>query len=276
MEAPLPVERHRAIVALLADRRVVRVSALAEALGVSEVTVRRDLEALERRGLLERTHGGAVSVLRMRSEPPYLEAATSHPEEKRAIGRAAAALIQPGDTVFLNGGTTTLEVLRHLEQPGVRVVTNHLGMALEAAERDVQLILTGGRYRSPSNSVTGPFATAALRGIHASRAFIGVEGISLRHGLTTPSEAEAEVARVMIEQTAGEVTVVADHSKLGTVADLAIAPLSGVHRLVTDDGISEEYRQGLSEAGVEVVVAGAPAPAMAALAPHSSQEEGRG
>ena len=187
MEQPLPAERHRRIQELLRERRVVRVSVLSESMGVSEVTIRRDLEALERRGLLERTHGGAVATHWMRSEPGYLEAISSNTDEKRAIGRAAAAMVEPGDALYLNGGTTTLEVFRHLQASGVKVVTNHVGIALEASERDVELLLLGGHYRAPSNSVVGPFATDALRRTHATKAFIGVEGIGIASGLTTRS-----------------------------------------------------------------------------------------
>jgi DeoR/GlpR family transcriptional regulator of sugar metabolism len=231
VEQPLPAERHRRIHELLREQRVVRVSVLSEQLGVSEVTIRRDLEVLERRGMLERTHGGAV------------------------IGAAAAALVEPGDALYLNGGTTTLQVFRHLRATGLKVATNHVGIALEAADRDIELLLLGGHYRAPSNSVVGPFATEALRRTHATKAFIGVEGISVGSGLTTPVAAEAEIARVMIEQTRGRVMVVADHSKIGAVADFVIAPLEEVDALVVDEGCSEAYRQRLTEAGIDVIVA---------------------
>ncbi len=256
MEQPLPAERHRRILELLRERQVMRVVTLSELLGVSEVTIRRDLEALERRGLLERTHGGAVLVHRMRTEPRYLEAIVAHAEEKRAIGRAAAALVEPGETIFLNGGTTTLEVFRHLEAAGVRVITNHVGMAMEAVDRDLELVVVGGRFRAPSSSLVGPFATEALRRVHADRAFLGVEGISHRSGITTPSSEEAEIARLMMDRTRGEVIVVADHSKLGTVADFVIAPLEEIDRIVVDAGTEEEHLEQLGAAGVDVVVAG--------------------
>jgi DeoR/GlpR family transcriptional regulator of sugar metabolism len=255
VEQPLPAERHRRIEGLLRERRVVRVSTLSELIGVSEVTIRRDLEALERRGLLERTHGGAVMAQRMRAEPAYVEAISSNPEAKRRIGRTAAELADPGDTVYLNGGTTTLQVFRHLRAPRLKVITNHVGIALESTEHDVDLLLVGGHYRAPSNSVVGPFATEALRRTHATRAYIGVEGVSLASGLTTPVAAEAEIARVMIEQARGRVVVVADHSKIGTVADFVVAPLDAVDTIVVDDGIEDEYRNQLVDAGIDVVVA---------------------
>jgi DeoR/GlpR family transcriptional regulator of sugar metabolism len=256
MEQPLPAERHRRIREVLQERRAVRVSTLSELLGVSEVTIRRDLEDLERRGLLERTHGGAILAQRLTWESPYPEAAARNPAQKRQIGAVAATLIRPGDTVFLNGGTTTLEVFRHIASPDVRVVTNLVGAAREADGRPGELLLVGGEYRSPSNSCVGDFATQALRRIFASRSFIGVEGLSRRSGLTTPAAPEAEVARVMIEQTQGEVVVVADSSKLGTIADFSIAPIETASVLVTDGGIDDEYRSDLASIGVRVLIAG--------------------
>ena len=255
MGQPLPAERHRRILEVLLTRQAVRVSTLAELLGVSEVTVRRDLEDLEHRGLLERTHGGAISTRPMGPEPAYVEAVARHPAEKRAIGEAAAALVEPGDTIFLNGGTTTFQVFRHMDVPNVRIVTNHVGMALEAPERDLELILTGGEYRAPSNSCVGGFACDAVRHVFASKAFIGVEGVSHRSGFTTPVAAEAEIARVMIEQTKGDVAIVADHTKVGTVADFAIAGVESATRLITDAGVDDGHREDLRTLGLEVVVA---------------------
>lgn len=256
VEQPLPAERHRRIQELLRERQVVRVSSLSEMMGVSEVTIRRDLEDLEGRGLLERTHGGAIAAQRMRSEPAYFEAVTRNQTEKRLIGQAAARLALPGDTIFMNGGTTTLEVFRSLGAADVKVVTNHMGMALEAADAGIEVILAGGEYRPPSNSCVGPFATDAIRKVFASRTFIGVEGLSRRAGLTTPAAPEAEIASLMIEQTRGQIVVVADHTKLGTVADFAIAPLDRVDALVTDAGIDPAYREELIHLGLEVIVAG--------------------
>jgi DeoR/GlpR family transcriptional regulator of sugar metabolism len=250
----LPAERHRRIQEYLQEHRAARVSTLAEQLGVSEVTIRRDLEELERRGLLERTHGGAIVAQRLAHESPYHEAASRHSLEKQRIAAAAARLAADGDTVFLNGGTTTLEVVRHLG-PKVRVVTNHVGAAMEAGERGAELVLVGGEYRVASNSCVGELATRTLRGIFATRAFIGVEGFSLRSGLTTPAIAEAEVARVMIEQTRGQVVIVADSSKVGVVADFSIAPIGAASILVTDAGLDDEYRVELTALGVQVVVA---------------------
>jgi DeoR family fructose operon transcriptional repressor len=168
-------------------------------------------------------------------------------------------MIRSGDTVFLNGGTTTLEVLSHLQVLGARIVTNHVGAALEAADRGVELLLIGGEYRSPSNSCVGDFATQALRRVFATRPFIGVEGVSLRSGLTTPAAPEAGIARVMVEQTQGPVVVVAESSKVGAVADFSIAPIEASSMIVTDAGLDPEVRSELEGIGVAVVIVGEPA-----------------
>ncbi|HEV8564431.1 MAG TPA: DeoR/GlpR family DNA-binding transcription regulator [Actinomycetota bacterium] len=256
MEQPLPVERHRRIQEILRGRQAARVSTLSDLLGVSEVTIRRDLEDLDRRGVLERTHGGAILSQRTRAELAYGEATARHSEQKRWIGEAAARLVQPGDTIFMNGGTTTLQVFRNLDLPDIRVVTNHIGIALEASTRSFEVLLAGGEFRTPSNSCVGAFATDTVRKVFASRAFIGVEGVSRRAGLTAAAAEEANIALVMIDQTRGPVVVVADSSKIGTVADFVVSPLDEISQIVTDPGIDDEYRLELDELGVEVLVAG--------------------
>jgi DeoR family fructose operon transcriptional repressor len=258
VEQPLPAERQRRIGDVLRARGSVRVATLAELLGVSEVTVRRDLEELEQRGLLERTHGGAIEAQRLRVEAPYHSAIEARSEEKQRIGQAAANLLHGPETVFMNGGTTTLQVFRSIADPSVTVVTNHVGMAIGSGGHPCEVHLVGGAFRSNSNSCVGPFATETIRRVFASRAVIGVEGLSIRSGLTTPAAAEAEVAQVMIEQTQGPVIVVADHTKIGTVADFAIAAIDRVHVLVTDDGIDPAYREELEGRGIEVVAAETP------------------
>jgi DeoR family fructose operon transcriptional repressor len=226
---------------------VVRVSVLSEQLGGSEVTVRRP-EVLERRGMLERPTEGCHPV--DASGAGGLEAASTNPAEK-ALERPRQPC-RAGDALYPNG---CHDVAGFPSPPATGLgVTNHVGIALDAVDRDVEVLLLGGHYRAPSNSVVGPFATDALRRTHATKAFIGVEGISVGSGLTTPVAAEAEIARVMIEQTRGRVLVVGD-LKIGTVADFVIAPLDEVDALIVDEGCSEGYRQRLTDAGIEVIVA---------------------
>ncbi|MGZ8662760.1 MAG: DeoR/GlpR family DNA-binding transcription regulator [Actinomycetota bacterium] len=249
---PLPAERRRHILELLREQGALRASELVAELGVSEITVRRDLEALAGRGLLERSHGGAS----LPGGASPLNPVPEHAATKRAIGRAAAALVQSGETVFLNGGSTTLEVFRHLAVPAT-VVSNNVLAALEPVVRDAELILLGGHVRpDPSErTVVGPFATETLRRTFANRAVLGVGGISADAGLTTPVASEAEIARLMIEQTRGPVVVVADASKLGAVSDFAVGVLDRVDVLVTDVDPPAAEREALARVGAQVVLA---------------------
>ncbi len=249
MEGPLPAERRRLILELLRERGAVRVSALAAELGASEITIRRDLAALAAVGALERSHGGAV--LPAGREPLV---APERAAAKRVIGRAAAALVRPGETVFLNGGSTTLEVIRHLAVPAT-VITNNVLAALEPL-REVELILLGGHVRADpaGRTVVGPFAAELLRRTFAGRAILGVGGLAAEAGVTTPVAAEAEIATRMIEHTRGPVVIVADRSKVGAVADFAICSMERVDVLVTDAEPPEAERRAL--AGAEIVVAG--------------------
>jgi DeoR family fructose operon transcriptional repressor len=252
----IPAERHVHILALARQQRAVKVSALSELLGVSEVTIRRDLEKLEEQGLLERTHGGAVLAERMQREPLYVQKDRLYPEIKQAIGKAAAQLVSEGETIFIHSGSTTRQVLAHLPHvSGLRVVTSNAAAIAELHDRrdSVELIVVGGTYRWQSNSFVGPLAVATLAQINAQKTFLGVDGISVLHGLTTPVQDEAEVARAMIERTYGSIIVVADHTKMGVVAEFTTCPLTRVNTLVTDSGLDAEWRESLKEKGISII-----------------------
>lgn len=252
----LPVERRNRILNLVRAEGVVRVNDLSETLDVSEITIRRDLEQLEVEGLLERTHGGAIFNQRIRLEPLYSEKHRTHQVEKRQIGAAAAALVAAGDTLLVNSGSTTLQLFHHLAlKPDIKVITSNMSAFLEVQGAALELLLVGGSYRAQSNSLVGPLALLSLQQVFAEKCFIGVDGVSLKHGMTTPNLQEAEVARTMIERTRGQVIILADHSKIGVVADFVSAPLEKVDILVTDAGIHPEYADELRVLGVEVIVA---------------------
>ncbi len=253
----IPAQRRERIREHLQAYRVARIADLVEMLEVSEATVRRDLEWLEQHGFLERTHGGAILSQRMPLEPEYAYRARTHPEEKRQIGAAAAALIEDGDVVFINSGTTATQVFHHI-QPGanITVVTNNVSAVLEVPAPGFQLILVGGTFRPPSNSVAGPIAALAIRQIYASKALIGVDGISPKFGCTIPSEAEAEVARLMIERTRGPIIALADHSKWGVVSNFQIASIEQIHILITDRQLDPSARAELAARSVKVIIAG--------------------
>ncbi len=252
----IPAERRNRIHEIVRTRGSVRVADLSERLGVSDITIRRDLEQLEQNGVLERTHGGAIYSHRMRWEPPYTEKERIHREEKRQIGAAAAALVEDGETLLINSGSTTLRIFRHLAgRKNLRVITSNMGAVQETQGLDLELILIGGTYREQSNSLVGPLAMLTLQQVSGSKCFIGVDGISRKYGLTTPILQEAEIARTMIERTHGQVIVVADHSKLGIVADFMTASIERVDVLVVDSGFDESSRGELEELGIEILVA---------------------
>ncbi|MEA2007907.1 MAG: DeoR/GlpR family DNA-binding transcription regulator [Chloroflexota bacterium] len=252
----IPAERRNRIHEIIRDQGIVRVSALSDLFDVAEITIRRDLEQLEQVGYLERTHGGAVYSRRMQLETSYTEKDQIHRQEKEQIGVEAAALVENEDIILVNSGSTTLQIFRHLaDQKRIRVITSNMGAFREIRGLDIELILVGGEYREESNSLVGPLATLGLEQVYGNKCFIGVDGVSIKYGLTTPNLREAEVARMMIEHTRGQVIVVADHHKLGVVADFQTAPIEGIDILVTDSDFDESYREGLEKLGIEIVVA---------------------
>lgn len=257
----IPAERHHRIQALLEQRHVASIADLSDLLGVSEATIRRDLEALEARGLLERTHGGAILTRRLPTEPFYAQSASIHPDEKRLIGAPAAALVDEGDTVFINSGTTTSEVMRQVairsDLRRVTVITTNVSGTLDARHPDLEVLLLGGSFRPQSNAVVGDAALRALQQMNAGKCFIGVDGVSLKGGLTTPVLAEAEIARLMLERTRGPVVIVADSSKWGVVSNYEIAPLNRVHTLVSDAALPDSAADRLTAHGLRVVRAAA-------------------
>lgn len=251
----IPAERRARIVELLEQRRAVRVSLLSEDLGVSEMTIRRDLERLEQEGLLSRMHGGAIQRRRMVEEPFYVASEREHSEEKRRIAQAAAGMIQPGETVFLSSGTTATQVLAHVD-PNLRarIVTHNVGAVSAAQRTSLDIVLVGGSYRPRSNILSGGLAIEAVSGFHASRFILGADGLSLEEGVTTPGLGQASVERAMIRQTRGEVVVLADNSKFGAVGDVVICTLDKVDVIVCDDGVDADLREELEQLGLRCVV----------------------
>jgi DeoR family transcriptional regulator, fructose operon transcriptional repressor len=251
----IPAQRRARISELLQERRAVRVSSLSEVLGVSEMTIRRDLERLEGEGVLMRTHGGAALRRHMVEEPLYLDNVSANAEQKRRIAESAAALIQPGETVFLSSGTTAAQVLRHVDpELEARVVTHNVGALAEAQGLRLELIFVGGRYRPRSNAVDGPLGVEEIGRFHASRMLLGADGLDLEEGLTTPTVGMAAIERAMIAQTRGEVVVLADRSKIGVVADVVICGFDQVDAVMLDDGVDEAVRDELTSRGVRCIV----------------------
>jgi DeoR/GlpR family transcriptional regulator of sugar metabolism len=255
----IPAQRRGRIQEYLLRHKIATNAILSGLLDVSEATIRRDLELLEDEGFLERTHGGAVLRLSTPIEPEYLLRAQRFTDEKQLIGARAAAMIEDGDIIFINSGTTTTQVIRHIRNNAdITVITNNLSAALEVGAVGYQLMLLGGNFQNKSNSVAGRFTYDNLNTVYATKAFIGVDGINLKYGWTVPSSAEAEVIRLMIARTLGPVIAVSDQSKWSNVANFEIARIDQIHRLVTDDGMSQQARAALSGRSIEVILAERP------------------
>jgi DeoR/GlpR family transcriptional regulator of sugar metabolism len=236
----------------------VRVSELVRLLDVSDMTVRRDIETLARRGLLERVHGGATALGGRSSEEPSFAAKSALArEQKIAIARAAAALVGDRESVAISAGTTTLTVARELlPRTDLTVVTNSPPVAdlmHDPARPDRTVVLVGG-VRTPSNALVGPVAVAALRTLHVDTLLLGVHGFTEQAGLTTPNLLEGETGRALVA-SARRVVVAADHTKWGVVGLSTIAELGRVDVLVTDSGISADARHSLEGVVGQLVVA---------------------
>lgn len=255
-KALIPAQRRERIQEYLALHKIARTIDLCEMLDASEATVRRDLEWLEQDGILERTHGGAILSQRMITEPEYRQRAQHHPEEKRQIGALAASLIDEGDIVFINSGTTTTQVIQQIRGDAeITVFTNNVNAALEMGEPGFHHYLIGGEYQPRSKSLAGRFAMENLKQVYANKAIIGVDGISLKHGCTVPTNGEAEVVQQMIERTRGQIIVVIDHSKWGVVSNFQIATIDEIDILVTDDGLDKSAFESLASHSVESMIA---------------------
>ena len=195
----IPAQRRERIQAYLAIHRIARLNDLSQFLDASEATIRRDLEWLENDGLIQRTHGGAMLSQHLELETEYQHRAQMFSEEKRLIGKTAASLVENGDTIFLNSGTTTTQIIRHLPvDADITVITNNLFAVLEAGDVGYEMILVGGAFQPKLKSVAGRFSASNLSQVYADKAFIGVDGINLKYGCTVPSISEAEHDRAMI------------------------------------------------------------------------------
>ena len=255
--------RHRQSLILQAVRSdgSARVSDLTQRLGVSDMTVRRDLEALARDGLVEKVHGGAVLPGTPASHDPGFEAKlVLERPEKTAIARAAADLVRPGTAIGLTAGTTTFALAQCLlDVPGLTIVTNSLRVTnVFSGTRGLDgtadpVVLTGG-VRTASDALVGPVADLTIRSLHFDLLFLGCYGFDARAGLTTPNLAEAETNRTLI-RVARRVVVLADHTKWGLVSLSSFADLSEVDVLVTDDMLPADARAQLTDQVGEVIFA---------------------
>lgn len=247
-------ERKKAILETLYQKGSVKVTDLASVLEVTEATIRRDLQELEEKKMLQRTHGGAVPMDSTKFEPTLLERKDSHYNEKVAIGRKAAEMIEEGDSILIDAGTTTLQIAKHLSTPNITIVTNSMPIALEMENhKDVELILIGGMIRWNTQAFVGPLAEEMLRKIRVDKVFIGTNAITLEDGLTTPNLLEAKMKQTMLG-IASQKIVVCDSSKFGKRSFAKICDVEDVDVIITSGEKAIEKADEYIERGVELVI----------------------
>jgi DeoR/GlpR family transcriptional regulator of sugar metabolism len=253
----LSEERRRETLGLLEEQGRVTVEGLADRFQVSGVTIRSDLEHLAARGLLVRSHGGAMLPLGPQIEYPLQVKKTLHRAEKIRIGRAAAELIQPRQTLILDSGTTTAEVARAIKKTNTEaltVITHALNIGQELVDApNISLIMIGGVLRHVAGSFVGPQAERMMSELHADHFFLAVDGLDPQAGPSTPDVLEAQLNAVMM-RAAKEVTVIADATKFGRRSLSIIGDIRSIHRVITDDQVSEEIVSQLRKIGIEVLI----------------------
>jgi len=251
-------QRQMAICSIARQKGTVKVSELASSLNVTEMTIRRDLELLENKGLIERIHGGAIYNDRIGLEPLFAQKSTMKQAEKRAIGILAAGLIEEGDMIFVNSGSTTIEFLKQLDVPHVAIMTNNPLAPIYIHKGSIDVMLTGGEIRHESLTLVGELTVRAIKSIYANKAVVGIDGFSIKYGLTTSTQMEAWINRLMIRNTRGSVILVADSSKLGKVANFKTAQMSSVSIIVTDSDIDPVSIEEFDRLGIKVLTASIP------------------
>ncbi|MER7930383.1 MULTISPECIES: DeoR/GlpR family DNA-binding transcription regulator [unclassified Streptomyces] len=255
-------ERRQLILEMVRANGAVSLRELARVVQTSEVTVRRDVRALEAEGLLDRRHGGAVLPGGFTRESGFPQKSHLATAEKTAIADLAASFVEEGEAIVVGAGTTTQELARRLARvPGLTVVTNSLlvAQALAHANR-VEVVMTGGTLRGSNYALVGSGAEQSLQGLRVSRAFLSGSGLTAERGLSTSNMLSASVDRALV-QAAAEVVVLADHTKLGTDTMFQTVPTDVITRLVTDEPPGHDDRaatelQALADQGVQIAVAG--------------------
>ncbi|HLF74744.1 MAG TPA: DeoR/GlpR family DNA-binding transcription regulator [Anaerolineales bacterium] len=252
-------ERHSKIIELVLENGRVTIPDICGAFAISEMTARRDLNELDRQGLVRRVHGGAIANLGRSYEPSFQTRAVNNQAAKQAIGLKAADLIYDGDSIALDVGTTTLEIVPGLRgKRNLTIVTSCLQIAAKIVDQiplegNARLIISGGIVRPRELSMIGPIPEQVYQDLHVDKAFIGIGGISLEDGLTEYNIEDAQIKRILI-RSARERIVVADGAKFGVTTFTSVAPLAAVERIVTDRSAPPEIVEQVRKRGVEVIV----------------------
>lgn len=250
---PIP-ERQKQILSVLTRQGRLSVAEVVERFSISQATARRDLVTLAAQGKAQRVHGGVIALDQAPPELPILERENEQAEEKRRIGRAAAALIAERETVFLGSGTTVLEVARNLrDRRQLTVITNSLAVLnMLAGVRESTVISLGGMLRDSELSFIGHITEQSLAEIRVDKVFMGTRGLSLAHGLTNDYLEETMTDRAIIEM-GREVIIVADHTKVNRVSTVLLAPLKKMHVLVTDLKADKRFIEALKRQKLRVI-----------------------
>jgi len=255
-EIPLKMERHDQIQNLIKDNGRVTVSELSSLFGVSEATVRRDLEELDKLGRIRRTHGGAVQAEKASKELPMLQRIGEQSIQKSRIGKAAVELIQNGETIFLGSGTTVIEVARHLPQNiSLTVITNSLAVVNELANHPgIELIVIGGMLRQSELSMVGHVAEQAVREFRADRVFLGMYAVDIDCGFTNDYPPEIMTDRAILK-IAPEVVILVDHTKFNRVSSMLVDQVDAAQVIITDLDTPQTIIDQLEELGIRVIQA---------------------
>lgn len=248
------IERQQHLLQLFEKQERLTVAEVCRLTNVSEATARRDLNVLAQEGKIQRFFGGALLVKKAAPEEPILRRTYDQAEEKERIGKAAAAQINNGETVFLGSGTTVLQVAKNLVGRSLTVITNSLPVInLMVDWAEINLIGIGGQFRASERSFIGHFAEQSLRDLRADKVIIGIHAISLEHGLTNDYLSETMTDRTILH-IGQKVIVVADHTKFGRVSTVHVAPVEKIHTIVTDSLVKQDYLDLLREKQIEVIV----------------------
>ena len=251
----LAPQRRELIRSLVRDEGVVRVEDLRLNLKVSVATIRRDLEILEENGKLQRVHGGAVTMENRLEEAVFEDKTNQASKEKSRIAEAACKLIGTGDSVYLDGGSTTLGLARLLkDRTDLTLVTNSLKAATELADSGPKVLLIGGELRRISQTMVGPLTSRVLGQVHVDKAFMGTMGFCLKTGLTTTDPNEAYVKNLVADQ-AGQVVLMADSSKAEKVSFARVSDWDAIDVVVTDDKLPKPFAKSLRKRGLKVLLA---------------------
>lgn len=250
-------ERHQKIYELLRNHKNLSIDKLSSILEISKMTVRRDLDRLTRKGIVQRVHGRAVISRTNEYEPPYMIRSLEMMQEKQMIGRLAASIIKDNAVIIVDIGSTLLELVRNIpENNNITVITNWIPVVVELSRKRglFNLVLVGGKVFTDELSIIGGYPEEMLKDFNADIAFLGVGGISDKFGISDFNMDEVQVKKQMIKSSR-EVIVLADHSKFSRVAPIKIADMKLIDKIITDDGLEEKDKINIERFGTEIIIA---------------------